>query len=161
MNAQKFTQKSLAAIQAAQELLQDTVRELKTTHPNVTVRLLDYTIWDYMAHGGGGREVITYNKLVRDRIPELIEASGKRCQVRELDEQEYLRMIDEKLDEELAEYHKDQNLEELADMLEVIYAAAEARGYSIKQLEETRAEKAEKRGAFRKRLLLLEVEEIT
>ena len=69
-------------------------------------------------------------------------------------------MIDAKLDEELAEYHKDQNLEELADMLEVSYAAAEARGYSVKQLEKARAEKAEKRGAFRKRLLLLEVEEV-
>ena len=68
-------------------------------------------------------------------------------------------MIDAKLDEELAEYHKDQNLEELADLLEVIYAAAVAREYSIEQLEEIRAIKAKERGVFRKRLLLLEVEE--
>lgn len=58
-------------------------------------------------------------------------------------------MVDAKLDEELAEYHQDQNLEELADLLEVIYAAAEARGYSIEQLEKERAEKAEKGGGFR------------
>lgn len=64
-------------------------------------------------------------------------------------------MVDAKLDEELAEYHQDQNLEELADLLEVIYAAAEARGYSIEQLEKERAEKAEKRGRFQRRMLLV------
>ena len=65
---------------------------------------------------------------------------------------DYLRMIDAKLDEEVAEYHKDQNLEEPADLLEVIYAAAMARGYSIEELERTRAEKAAKRGTFTKKL---------
>ncbi len=102
---------------------------------------------------------ITYNKLVRDRIPEIIEASGNCCKIQVLEDEAYLRMIDAKLDEELAEYHKDQNLEELADLLEVIYAAAEARGYSVDQLEKARAEKAEKRGRFQKKLLLIEVEE--
>lgn len=104
--------------------------------------------------------VIKYNKLVRDRIPEIIEASGKRCKIEILGDEEYLRMVDTKLDEELAEYHMDQNLEELADLLEVIYAAAEARGYSIDQLEKVRVEKADTRGAFRKRVLLTEVEEM-
>ena len=55
-----------------------------------------------------------YNKLVRDRIPEIIEASGKSCKTAILSNEEYLEMLDAKLDEELAEYHKDQNLEELA-----------------------------------------------
>lgn len=68
-------------------------------------------------------------------------------------------MLNVKLDEELAEYHKDQNVEELADLLEVIYAAALARGYSIEQLEQIRAAKAEKRGAFQERVFLIEVEE--
>ena len=102
---------------------------------------------------------ISYNKLVRDRIPEIIEASGKRCEIRVLEDEEYLRMIDAKLDEELSEYHKDQNLEELADLLEVIYAATEARGFSIAQLEETRAAKAKERGHFQKKLYLVNVEE--
>lgn len=102
---------------------------------------------------------ITYNKLVRDRIPEIIEESGKRCKSQVLEDEEYLRMIDAKLDEELAEYHKEQNIEELADLMEVIYAAVLARGYSVNQLEEIRAAKAEKRGTFKKRLFLLEVEE--
>lgn len=102
---------------------------------------------------------ITYNKLVRDRIPEIIESSGKTCVTEILSDDEYLRMIDAKLDEELTEYHKDQNIEELADLMEVIYAAAIARGYTIEQLEEIRAEKAEKRGAFQKKILLVEVTE--
>ena len=99
----------------------------------------------------------TYNKLVRDRIPEIIEASGKTCVTEVLSDEEYLKMIDAKLDEELAEYHKDQNIEELADLLEVIRTAAIARGYSVEELEKVRAEKAAKRGGFEKKILLKEV----
>ena len=102
---------------------------------------------------------IKYNKLVRDRIPEIIKASGKTCVTELLSDDEYLRMIDTKLDEELAEYHKEQNIEELADLLEVIYAAAKARGYTLEQLEVARAEKASKRGTFEKKILLKEVME--
>ena len=98
-----------------------------------------------------------YNKLVRDRIPEIIEASGKTCVTEILSDEAYLCMVDAKLDEELAEYHSDQNIEELADLLEVIYAAAMARGYSLEQLEAVRAEKATKRGSFTKKILLKEV----
>ena len=61
------------------------------------------------------------------------------------------------LDEELAEYHKDQNIEELADLLEVIRAAAFARGYTLEELENVRAKKAEKRGGFEKKILLIDV----
>ena len=98
-----------------------------------------------------------YNKLVRDRIPEIIEASGKNCVTEILSDADYLELLDAKLDEELAEYHKDQNVEELADLLEVIYAAAKARGYTLEQLEVVRAEKVSKRGAFEKKILLKEV----
>ena len=99
----------------------------------------------------------TYNKLVRDRIPEIIEAAGKTCVTKILSDEDYLRMVDAKLDEELAEYHKDQNIEELADLMEVIHAAAIARGYTLEELEQVRAEKAEKRGGFAKKILLKEV----
>ena len=102
---------------------------------------------------------ITYNKLARDRIPEIIEQGGKNCSTAILSDEEYLKMIDAKLDEELAEYHKDQNIEELADLMEVIYAAAKARGYTLAELEQVRAAKAEKRGAFDKRILLIDVRE--
>ena len=97
-----------------------------------------------------------YNKLVRDRIPEIIEASGKSCVTEILSDEDYLRMGDAKLDEELAEYHKDQNIEELADLLEVIRAATIARGYTLEELEAVRAKKADKRGGFEEKILLIE-----
>ena len=68
-------------------------------------------------------------------------------------------MVDAKLDEELAEYHQDQSLEELADLTEVIHAAVIARGYTMEDLERVRAEKAAKRGGFEKKILLKEVKE--
>lgn len=100
---------------------------------------------------------IIYDKIVRDKIPEIIEGSGKQCEIEVLSDEKYLEMIDKKLDEELLEYHKDKNIEELADLLEVIYAATKARGYSIEELEKVRAEKAEKRGGFDKKILLKKV----
>ncbi len=103
--------------------------------------------------------VKTYNKLVRDRIPGIIEASGKTCVIEILSDETYLEMLDKKLDEELSEYHKDQNIEELADLLEVIRACAVARGYSAEELEQVRADKAAKRGGFEKKILLKEVTE--
>ncbi|NLL93755.1 MAG: nucleoside triphosphate pyrophosphohydrolase [Clostridiales bacterium] len=103
--------------------------------------------------------VKVYNKLVRDKIPEIIEADGKCCKTEILSDEEYIKMIDAKLDEELAEYHEDQNIEELADLMEVIYAAAEARGYSVEELEAVRLAKVEKRGTFKEKTLLREVVE--
>lgn len=100
-----------------------------------------------------------YNKLVRDRIPEIIEASGNTCITEILSDEDYLRMLDAKLDEELAEYHADQNIEELADLIEVIRACSVARGYTIEELEQVRADKAAKRGGFAKKILLKEVVE--
>ena len=101
--------------------------------------------------------VKTYNKLVRDLIPDIIEESGKTCRVRVLSEDEYLEMLDRKLDEELREYHKDESIEELADIYELIRAAAIARGYTLEELEAVRAAKAEKRGGFDKRIFLIDV----
>ena len=102
---------------------------------------------------------VNYNKLVRDQIPEIIESSGRTYDIEILSDEDYLRMIDIKLDEELAEYHIDQNIEELADLMEVIRAAAVARGYTLEDLERVRAEKAAKRGGFEKRILLKAVYE--
>ena len=72
-------------------------------------------------------------------------------------QEDFLRIIGSKLDEDLTEYHKDQNIEELADLLEVVRAAAIAHGYSLEELERVPAEKAEKCGGFEKRILLKEV----
>ena len=98
-----------------------------------------------------------YNKLVRDKIPEIIEASGKTCETEILSGDEYLQMLDKKLDEELAEYHREKNIEELADLLEVLYATAKVRGYSIEELEQVRVEKQKARGGFDKKILLKSV----
>ena len=89
--------------------------------------------------------VKTYNKLVRDLIPDIIEQSGKECRTRILSDDEYLEMIDKKLDEELA------------DLLELIHAAAMARGYTIGDLEAVRAEKSKSRGGFEKKIYLIDV----
>ena len=72
----------------------------------------------------------TYNKLVRDRIPEIIEASGAKCKTRVLSDEEYIKMVDAKLDEELAEYHADQNIEELADLLVSAYGITKEQALS-------------------------------
>ncbi len=100
---------------------------------------------------------VRYNKLVRDKIPEIIENSGKKSVMDILSEQEYLVMLDEKLNEELAEYQESKSMEELADLLEVMKAVAAARGSSMEEVEQIRKEKAAKRGGFEKRILLLEV----
>lgn len=103
--------------------------------------------------------MIEYDKLVRDKIPEIIELSGKKSIVEEMDNETYLAYLDKKLNEELAEYQADKSIGELADLLEVMYAVAVARGYSIEELEQVRKEKAEKRGGFAKKLLLKKVYE--
>ena len=101
----------------------------------------------------------TYNKLVRDNIPAIIQAKGAACETEILSDADYLRLLDAKLDEELTEYHQGQNIEELADLMEVIYACAKARGYTVAELESVRAEKAAKRGGFDRRILLKTVTE--
>lgn len=101
--------------------------------------------------------IIQYNKLVRDRIPEIIEAGGKRCICATLSDEEYLAKLDEKLNEELAEYQESKSMEELADLLEVIRAVIAARGSSVEEVEAIRRNKAAKRGGFEKRVLLTEV----
>ena len=102
---------------------------------------------------------IIYNKLVRDKIPQIIEASGKTCETEVLSDERYLEMLDKKLNEELAEYQQEKSLEELADLLEVLYAVAVARGYSLKELEHVRAEKKDKRGGFAEKIFLIKVTE--
>ena len=103
--------------------------------------------------------MIEYDKLIRDKIPEIIEQSGKKCIVDVMDNDTYIEYLNQKLNEELAEYQQDKSIEELADLLEVIYAVVAARGYSVEELERIRLEKAEKRGAFEKKLLLKSVSE--
>ena len=102
-------------------------------------------------------KVKKYHKLVRDRIPEIIESDGKQCVCEVLSSEDYLVLLDEKLQEELNEYEESKSLEELADLLEVLYAVVKARGWSVEELEQVRKEKAKQRGGFEKRTFLREV----
>lgn len=98
-----------------------------------------------------------HNKLVRDGIPDIIKAAGKICVVEVLSQDAYLRELDAKLNEELAEYQQSKSLEELADLLEVVGAVVKARGYIWDDLTRVRKEKRNQRGAFDKRIFLKEV----
>lgn len=96
----------------------------------------------------------TYNKLVRDKIPEIIESEGQTCTTHILSDKEYIKALEIKLDEEVAEYHSDKTLEELADITEVIHALCMAHGYSIHDLESIRLKKAHNKGTFSKKIYL-------
>lgn len=96
-----------------------------------------------------------YNKLVRDSIPEIIAAQGEKPIIRVMDDKEYIISLEKKLDEEVAEYHESKEIEELADVLEVIYALCEAKGHSVDELTKIYEKKHIERGGFSKRIFLL------
>ena len=100
-----------------------------------------------------------YNKLIRDKIPEIIAQDGQRATVTVLNNDEYVKELERKLQEEVAEYLEGRNTDELADIMEVVLALGEALGSTSSSLEEIRRKKAEERGAFKKRLFLVSVDE--
>lgn len=102
-----------------------------------------------------------YNKLVRDKIPQLMDKEGKNFQIQRLDDGEYLEKLQRKLHEEVREFDEageGEQIEELADILEVIYAIVEAKGLSLEQFEQVRLAKREKRGGFAERIFLIKEE---
>ncbi|WML48480.1 nucleoside triphosphate pyrophosphohydrolase [Neobacillus sp. PS3-34] len=104
-----------------------------------------------------------YNKLVRDLIPQVIDSNVKKFSTKILNEEEYIKELKKKAYEELEEYMSADNhedaLEELADVLEVVHALAEYHGASFESVEEIRTQKVEKRGGFKERVFLVEVED--
>lgn len=95
-----------------------------------------------------------YDKLVRDRIPEIIEADGKSCDVIIASKEEMSELLERKLMEEVNEYLEDKNLEELADIMEVLFGLAYNLGYSEEDLLQKRKAKCEERGGFKKGIVL-------
>ncbi|MAU13506.1 MAG: nucleotide pyrophosphohydrolase [Anaerolineaceae bacterium] len=103
---------------------------------------------------------IVYNKLVRDRIPEIITAQGKPHEVAVVSEADYRALLFDKLQEEAAELATGDNLaEELADIYEVLDAIIAANGLSADEIATVKAQKREKRGGFTKRIKLLWVDD--
>ena len=96
-----------------------------------------------------------YNKAVRDKVPEIIKSKGEQCEARKLTDAEFLPELEKKLHEELDEYDKSTSLEELADILEVVYRIAELRGVSNERLEAIGNKKAQVRGGFQENLFLV------
>ena len=96
-----------------------------------------------------------YNKLVRDKIPEIMKANNEKPVIKILDEKEYKENLDIKLQEEVAEYLESGELEELADILEVIFAIAESKNYSRDELMGVYQNKHDKRGGFKERIYLV------
>lgn len=99
-----------------------------------------------------------YNKLVRDKIPDIIRADGKEPKTRWLDKEEYLEELIKKLGEEYEEFKEARNAEELADLQEVILALADALNIKHSELAKTLSKKALERGAFKRRVYLESVE---
>ena len=95
-----------------------------------------------------------FNKLVRDKIPEIIKSSGDVPFVHIADGKEYEESLRNKLDEEVKEFLNHPSVEEAADILEVVHAICDLKGVNLNNLEEIRKKKVEERGAFQQRIIL-------
>lgn len=119
--------------------------------------------WEFMRKWVGEKEpkygVKVFNKLVRDKIPEVIANTSKGCAVDLVYGEERYKLLENKLKEEVEEFLQDKNLEELADIMEVVFGLAESLGYSEEELMKKRDEKREERGGFKEGVVLLKVYE--
>lgn len=98
-----------------------------------------------------------YSKLVRDNIPTVIKNTGKQCDYEIATKEQHYSLLEDKLKEEVNEYLEDKNLEELADVMEVLFALADSLGYSEEELIKRRLEKKEERGGFKEGIVLKKV----
>ena len=103
--------------------------------------------------------IFKHNKLVRDKIPEIIRQKGGSPKTVTLDDETYFQCLNQKLKEEVDEYFEDYSVEELVDILEVVYAIAQHKGLSVDELESIRLKKHNERGGFDECIFLVEVEE--
>jgi len=102
--------------------------------------------------------MIEFNKAIRDKIPEIIKESGKNCNVKKLKDSKFLIELEKKLIEELTEYQESKDVEELADILEVVYRISELKGITSDELDRIKNEKAKKRGKFADNLFLVDTD---
>ena len=102
---------------------------------------------------------MVYNKLVRDKIPQMIENQGEKPNFRIMEEEEYFKALEQKLDEEVGEFHRDKNTEELVDILEVVFALAKTLDCSVDELMQVYQKKHDARGGFDQRIFLISKED--
>lgn len=100
-----------------------------------------------------------YNKLIRDKIPKIITENGQRATIKTLSDDEFVKELEKKLQEEVAEYLLDKTADELVDILEVVYTLGVQLDYTPESLERLRMEKAQARGGFSEKLLLMSVDD--
>lgn len=100
-----------------------------------------------------------YDKLVRDKIPDIIRKQGQIPVTHVATDDEYWQKLKEKLKEEIKEFASNETEEELADILEVVYAICEFKSIDKEQLELLRQQKVNERGGFTKRIILEETRE--
>jgi len=93
-------------------------------------------------------------KLVRDKIPEILKEKDEKFELKIANDTEYWKLLKKKLEEEVKEFLESENTEELADILEVIYAICKFKGIKIEDIERIRKEKLEKYGGFEKRYII-------
>ena len=100
-----------------------------------------------------------YNKLIRDKISEKLSDKNIKFTTHIADENEYSKALMKKLEEEVKEFIDDNNEEELADIIEVINAIVDLKGFSQERIEIIRKDKAKKKGVFRDKIILDETTE--
>jgi predicted house-cleaning noncanonical NTP pyrophosphatase (MazG superfamily) len=98
--------------------------------------------------------MIEYNKLVRDRIPEIIKKSGSKYKTHIADDKEYLEKLYEKLDEEIKEFKEKPSVEEFVDILQVLEGISIFKGFHLEEIKEVKKMKKARRGGFEKRIIL-------
>lgn len=103
-------------------------------------------------------EKYIHNKLIRDKIPEIIEANGGTYEIKTLSDEEFdieLRKKGIEEAQEIVETPDEKLLGELADQLQVIKSIGELHGIGFEEVEKARKEKLEKRGGFKKKIFLV------
>lgn len=95
-----------------------------------------------------------YDKLVRDNIPEIIKNSGNKCEVEIVSDDVALNYLYKKLQEEVDELLEDKNLEEIADVIEVLFSIGNKYGYSEEDILNKRNDKRKKSGGFENNIVL-------
>lgn len=101
----------------------------------------------------------SYNKLIRDKNVEIMEKKGCKVSYEILDDNRYREELDKKLKEEVNEYLEAYDIEEMADVMEVIYAMLDYTGVSMEEVEKVRVNKQNRKGGFKNKIYLKEVEE--